>query len=469
MKPDRPQHDLDRRLRDVLHSRELSIEPDANLLDRVHAGARRRQHRHRVATSGLAAVAVIAVAATGVALRPSHHPATKVAGGVSQTPTATALRGAVLASPSLAFGSAKELASPVPTSLPSAPASLPAATVATIPAGGSPPAGFVPMSVTATTANGNTFWVLGHAPCEAGTCTALAKTTDGGKTFTEVGAPPSALVADDPGNADVFGTNTISDVRFVDGNDGWAYGGGFWTTTDGGQTWSSIPISGAVQQFAVASGRAWAVVFSGAPADTGPTYHVYSATYPGGTWSAVGSIGALGPDEPKLAVQGGSVTVIGTDLTTGARETLIATGGTTSFTKTSDAPCDAATGDPLSPTANGLWLVCSSTTTLAHGVYFSPDFGSSWKTASSTSTEVAPAIGAVNEKFAIVPDRGKLIRVGVDGSTASVSTPKVLPSTTWSFIGFTNPTTGFTIPIVNDTRQLWRTTDGGAHWSVVKF
>jgi hypothetical protein len=39
----------------------------------------------------------------------------------------------------------------------------------------------------------------------------------------------------------------------------------------------------------------------------------------------------------------------------------------------------------------------------------------------------------------------------------------------WSFVGFTNAKDGFAIPILNNSRQLWRTTDGGSHWSVVKF
>src|SRR6185437_16060703 len=126
--------------------------------------------------------------------------------------------------------------SPTPTEAPSvvvpsfASALRSGGPVATIPGGGTPPADFVPISVTAV--NAKTFWVLGHAACGDQVCTGIAKSTDAGKSFTEVGAPPSTLVPDVRGTIDVFGVDTISDIRFVDALNGWAFGGGLWQTTD---------------------------------------------------------------------------------------------------------------------------------------------------------------------------------------------------------------------------------------------
>ncbi|MGH8889496.1 MAG: hypothetical protein ACRDV3_06995, partial [Acidothermaceae bacterium] len=205
---------LERRLHDLLHSRSLSIDPAPDTLDRIHVGAKRRQQRHRVATSALSAVAVIAVVAVGVALRPTHHSGASVAGGTpSVSPSAHAILNSTVtasSSPSLNHGPASAPVSTPPSTSPL----RSALAVGTIAAGGAPPSGFTPISVTAV--SDKIFWVLGHAPCGPQTCTGLAKTTDGGKTFTEVGAPASALVPDVPGNNDVFGTGTISDVRFVD-------------------------------------------------------------------------------------------------------------------------------------------------------------------------------------------------------------------------------------------------------------
>jgi len=456
-----PDDDLERRLRDVLHSRQLSINPDADVLERIHAGAARRQRRHRAAVSGGAALAVIAVAATGIALRPTHH-GSVVADRGSSSPQATlnSTASASASSPSLTLGTAQKSQTVAPS----------VATAPTIPAGGAPPAGFVPMSVTATTANGNTFWVLGHAPCASGTCTALAKTTDGGKTFSEVGAPPSALVPDAPGTNDVFGAGTISDVRFVDANNGWAYGGGMWQTTDGGAHWAAVPMPGSVEQLAVASGRAWAIVFTGAPSATSATYEVYSATYPGGSWAKADSAGTFGPGEPMLAVQGDAAAVLGTDAATGAQRPVAASGGSTTFTPLlTSLPCTGGAGSSLSATTGALWLACTSANGSTPGAFFSPDFGQSWQPAASKLSGTSVAVGAIDAKSAIVAAGGKLVRVGSDGSSGNVAQPSVPASTVWSFVGFTNAKDGFAIPILNNSRQLWRTTDGGSHWSVVKF
>ena len=470
----RPANDpdnLERRLHDLLHSRRLSVDPAPDTLDRIHAGARRRQQRHRIATSALSAVAVVAVVAVGVVLHPTHHTGTSVADGARSTSPSdqAGLNGAATATPS--SGSAQSSASV--STPPSASALGSASSASTIAAGGAPPSGFVPISVTAV--NDKTFWVLGHAPCASQTCTGLAKTTDGGKTFTEVGAPPSALVPDVPGNNDVFGTDTISDVRFVDSNDGWAYGGGLWETTDGGQHWSAVEIPGSVQKLEVASGRAWAIVFGGAAASLGPSYHIYTATYPGGSWELAESAGTFGPAEPALAVQGNSAIVIGTDAGSGKLLALVAAGSATFGAVPGAPPCGGAPGEPLSSSADSIWLACTSSSDTLPGVFLSSDFGQSWRTASSTLADASGAsgasvaIGAVDAKSAIVSAGGRLERVGADGSTEHVSQPSIPPSTVFSFVGFTTPSIGFAIPEIDKTRQVWRSTDGGSHWSVVKI
>src|SRR5258708_32786385 len=49
------------------------------------------------------------------------------------------------------------------------------------------PAGFVPLSFTAISESD--YWVLGSVPCTGGRCTAIARTTDGGATFSGIHAP----------------------------------------------------------------------------------------------------------------------------------------------------------------------------------------------------------------------------------------------------------------------------------------
>src|SRR6202043_3438128 len=86
-----PPDDFERRLRDVLHSRNLGLPVPPDAIDRIHAGARRRQQR-RTGASALGAVAVVAIAAVAIGVRPHGH-ASNVAGTLhtaSPSPTAAA-------------------------------------------------------------------------------------------------------------------------------------------------------------------------------------------------------------------------------------------------------------------------------------------------------------------------------------------------------------------------------------------
>jgi hypothetical protein len=460
MSPD----DFERQLRDVLHSRRLSISPPPDALDRIHAGAKRRRRRQHALTSGVAAIAVIGLAVAGVALRPTHHTGTTTAdGSASASLSRTATGGSTVAPTPNARAATS---APAPSSIAALRSKGSPATAATIPAGGAPPAGFVPISVTAV--NATTFWVLGHAPCGVQTCTGIAKSTDAGKSFTEVGAPASTLVPDVRGNIDVFGIDTISDIRFVDAKNGWAFGGGLWQTTDGGDSWSFVSTPGPVEKLEVASGRAWAIVFTGATTGAGPTYDVYSSSYPGGEWQKANSAGSFGPSEPALAVQGTSATVIGTDATSGGLRTVTASGSAI-FTTLGSPPCSGGRGEPLSASATALWLACTSSNGGVSGVFSSPDFGKSWQVASSKLDASSVAIGAVDAKSAIVAENGKLVRRTATKSVESVKQPSVSSSTVFAFIGFTNPAVGFAIPETDGGRQLWHSADGGAHWTVMKI
>ena len=90
--------------------------------------------------------------------------------------------------------------------------------------GGPVPTGFEPASVTFVSADQG--FVLGTAPCSTPPCTSMVGTDDGGATWHGLPAPAAPLAASlsDPSPDD--GPSAISEVRFGDHLDGWAFGPG---------------------------------------------------------------------------------------------------------------------------------------------------------------------------------------------------------------------------------------------------
>ncbi len=99
------------------------------------------------------------------------------------------------------------------------------------------PDNFRPSSVTFV--GTKTGWVIGQAKtpgdCATPYCTSVARTDDAGKTWTGVPAPLT-------GAAD--GATGVSQVRFLNLNDGWAFGPELWVTRTGGQTWTPVDTHG---------------------------------------------------------------------------------------------------------------------------------------------------------------------------------------------------------------------------------
>src|SRR6185437_2971484 len=69
-----------------------------------------------------------------------------------------------------------------------------ASPAAAAPTGGSVPSGFNPASVTFISAADG--WVLGSAPCANPVCTSVVRTTDGGRSWSDVPAPTEKLSTD---------------------------------------------------------------------------------------------------------------------------------------------------------------------------------------------------------------------------------------------------------------------------------
>jgi hypothetical protein len=101
---------------------------------------------------------------------------------------------------------------------------------------GQVPAGFEPFSVTAI--DSRTWWVLGSRPCSPRPCAAIVRTADGGKHFASIPAPSSPISlgpAEQPPG--------VSQVRFANPRDGFAYSSALWVTHDRGASWRRLDLA----------------------------------------------------------------------------------------------------------------------------------------------------------------------------------------------------------------------------------
>jgi hypothetical protein len=458
--------ELERRLRDVLRLRKLSVEADPGMLNRVHAGAHRRQRRRAAAgaTAGIAAVAAIGVVASTVALGPrgQHRFSADDNHSLSSSPTSVAtsqFRGDT---------STSATSSPLP-SMSSSDAS-------------NAPRTFTPASVTAVSAK--TFWVLGYTTTTysdgGSVAPTLYRSDDAGNTFALVSQPDFLLAQEPiprPSNAPL-----VTDVRFGDSKNGWAYGDALYQTTDAGKTWLPVKdIPGGVVDLVAANNVAWAVVNSAsnpwdrqASSPSDPKYAIYSTPYGDSPqhWSRVAlPFDDLGGPQPSIVDQDGTVTLlVAGPLRDGYREHALVAKPGEPFTD-HEAPCFQDNGGYLSNSKKAIWAVCP--TGHAAELFVSTNRGVTWNAATGPNNFPDPGrgIGAIDDQHVMVSDSatGALLRVGLQGPGTPVDAP-VQGSVGASFIGFTNESTGFAIvPNHDATSQLLRTTDGGLHWFEVKI
>ncbi len=143
--------------------------------------------------------------------------------------------GTTAAGPSTGIGSTSSTTTTKATS--SSTASRPTSS----PTEGSPVApGFRVQSATFISAHDG--WVLGMTTCTSLSCgmasspAEIARTIDAGAHWVLATAPPTHVT---PTQGPSSG---VSELRFADARDGWAYGPDLWSTHDGGSTWTKLSI-----------------------------------------------------------------------------------------------------------------------------------------------------------------------------------------------------------------------------------
>jgi hypothetical protein len=421
-----------------LNDRVDPLPPPPGTFELIKRRARRRKYRKLAITAGAAAVIVAAaVTVPQVVNLPLLNPATSgVPAGHSSSP------GAASSSPS--------------------------------PAGPAPvPDNFRPSSVTFV--GTDTGFVIGQAStpghCATQYCTSVARTDNAGRTWSGVPAPRTGV----PG-----GASGVSQIRFLNTDDGWAFGPELFATHDGGHTWTQVDTSGLrVTDLETVGDRAFALFAS--CAGSGPqfaaqctTYTLYSSPAAADDWAPLGA--------STSGLAGGAAALV----LTGTRGYLLAPDGMVyagpvngaDWQPVARVPCRAGSAQPdgqpagallAAASASKLVLACAPTP-VPGGlqkklVFTSASGGASWRPAAA-----APAAGTATS-LAASPDGTVVLgtTAGIDVLTASSAAWQQAavtgaPAGGFGFVGMTTDDQGVALPADPAARTVWFTFDGGQSW-----
>jgi hypothetical protein len=440
------------------------LPPPPGTFDLIKRRARRRKYRKLALTAGTAAVIVAAaVTVPEVVNLPvlNQNPAAAPVAGASHS-------SAVPSAPSGTAGQASESASsagPVPPPVPD---------------------NFRPTSVTFVSTRSG--WVIGQARtpghCATPFCTSVARTSDAGKTWTGVPTPMA-------GAAD--GATGLSQLRFLNLDDGWAYGPQLFSTHTGGRTWTPVDTGGLRVTALETVGHRVFAVWASCTGD-GPAYAVnctgftlYSAPAAGGSWTRVGT--------STTGLTDGRASEAAQLVLTGSRGYLLAPGGALyagpvdgsgPWARVSSLAASCPVGPPRAdgqPTgallaavdARDLVLACASASSGANPsvstqqklIYSSPDGGASWR-----QMGTAPARGVA---FSLAASPSESVMLGTDQGIDLLPQGKInwqlaplkggAPSGGFGYVGMTTAEQGIALPADPSDGTVWFTFDGGQTWA----
>ena len=462
--PDR-RDDID----DWLSERVDPLPPSPGTFELIQRRARRRKIRRLAITATSAAVIVAAAVTVPQVVRlPVLNPA----------PTSAAQAGHPATVTPTEFGRAKSSPTTPPTTSGTA-SSLPAPV----------PPNFRPTSVTFV--GPGTGWVIGQAStpghCATPYCTSMARTDNAGRTWTGVPAPLT-------GAPD--GATGVSQVRFLNSSDGWAFGPELWVTHTGGKTWTQVDTQGLrVTDLETVGSRAFALFASctgtGRAFAAGCTsFTLYSspaAPTGGQEWTPVGAATTGLTDSPAdgAASQAASLVLTGTrgyllapdgTLYAGpvdgsaawSRAGALVSSCTVGPTQLDGQPWQALLG---AVNANELLVACTSSAgsgshTQTKQVFSSLNGGVSWiQLATAPTAGVAFSLAASpSDAVVLGTDRGidLLPRGDVAWQTATLAGGG--PAGGFGYVGMTTDAQGVALPADPSAGTVWFTFDGGQTW-----
>ena len=463
-----------------LHAEVEPLAPRPGTFERIRHRARRRKVA-KAAMSGAGIVIVVAAAVTvpriSSTLLHSHNVTPRLSAEASSKPR-----------PAPARRANESLNAKSPTAL------QPPGTSSLGTPGNPVPRNFQPTSVTfvslSTGAVIGQAGTPGHCAIIPTICTSLAGTSDYGTTWYGVSAPLT-------GAPD--GSHGVSQLRFLNAHDGWAFGPALWVTHDGGTRWTLEQTYGMrVTDLETAGDRAFAVFATctgtGASyAATCSSFSLYSSPADSDQWKRVPV--SVSPGSPMLPAaapsrSAGLVLSGGTGYLLAPSGELVSGPLTGAAWRVASAPVvsrhvsclPGAPGPDGQPTgtllaANGgeLVLVCTSATsatgdTQAKLIVESTDSGAHWSavgTAPAAGIATSVAIQAQDHRVVLATDSGLYLSAN-GGRSWQLTQPSpggaAAAAPGFSYVGMTSPARGVALPADAGLHEVFITTDGGSSW-----
>jgi hypothetical protein len=320
-------------------------------------------------------------------------------------------------------------------------------------------------------------------------CTSLAGTSDYGRTWYGVSAPVTG--APDGGQG-------VSQVRFLDISDGWAFGPQLWVTQDGGGHWTQEATYGMrVTDLETAGDRAFALFAS--CAGTGAAYAsgcsslaLYTSLQGSDQWHPVAGPAASLPVPSSGAGQPASATLVLTGGPANGQGYLLAPSGELLSGPLTGAPWTVASqqvpcqqggagpgGQPAGALLAASWpelaVVCTSGTNPASDsqakvLFVSSNGGKTWSgdgTAPTAGIATSLAFQIQDRLIVLATDAG-LYQGGPGGQTLALrqASPNGAAAAEpgFSYVGMTTPSDGVALPADPGLHEVFITTDKGLTW-----
>jgi hypothetical protein len=452
-----------------LQARIDPLPPPPGTFEMIKRRARRRRYRQvavSAAAAGAVAAAVIVLPHVTSVLRISQNPtAASAASAASGSRANGASSGQVTVNASGA---------PTPAAARLAPSS--SATFRLPPV----PADFAATSVTFVGLK--TGWVIGQAglpgqKCATAYCTSVARTDNAGQSWFGVPAPVTGAPN---------GASGVSQIRFLDASNGWAFGPQLWATHDGGQTWTQVQTGGQrVTSLETVGNRVFAIFAS--CSGTGADFAAQCTSF--SLYSAPASGDSLVPLSPTVTSLGNGGRAASASLAlTATQGYLLAPDGTLysgpvsgagSWQQAAPGPAGAAScstgpaqpnGQPsgamlAAATASDLALACSVPAASGGGaqVFASADGGVTWQQAGTVTGGTVTSVAAQPGGEIILATTAGL---EVSGNGGASWQPVMLDAGLggFSYVGMTSIEQGVAVPADASGHAIWFTFDAGRTW-----